>query len=194
MEKENKEKVGLEGNRPGPEVEGEEKAPSGWAHSGDEERLPADETGERGEESWTREKEDLIGLVQRKQADLDNFRRISRRKEEEIRSYGLSEFLEKLLSVLDNLERALDTAAGDGEVPETHCQGLEMIRRQLLQLLEQEGVEPIEALGKAFDPHFHEAVICSAEGLGEPGSVVEEIQRGYLYKERVLRPARVAVK
>lgn len=195
MEKERKEKVDLEaGAGPAPAENGAEKAPSEQGHIGDGDVPPAEEQEGPHGDSWARQKEELIELVQRKQADLDNFRRISRKKEEEIRSYGLFDFLEKLLPVLDNLERALDTAYGEEGVPETHCQGLEMIRKQLLQLLEQEGVEPIAALGQAFDPHFHEAVICSAEARGEPGSVVEEVQKGYLYKERVLRPARVAVK
>lgn len=195
MEKERKEKADPEvGTGPAPAQNGAEKAFSEQGYAGDEDVPPAGEQGKPDGDSWVRQKEELIELVQRKQADLDNFRRISRRKEEEIRSYGLFDFLEKLLPVLDNLERALDTAYGEGDVPETHCQGLEMIRKQLLQLLEQEGVEPITALGQAFDPHFHEAVICSAEAGGEPGSVVEEVQKGYLYKERVLRPAKVAVK
>ena len=145
------------------------------------------------EAAWAREKDELICLAQRKQADLDNFRRISRMKEEEIRTYGLFDFLERLLPVLDNLERALITASGDEGVPESYLQGLLMIRKQLLQLLEQEGVVEIEALGKQFDPHYHDAVMQIASGEGDPGSVVEELQKGYLYKDRVLRHTKVKV-
>ncbi|NMD42349.1 MAG: nucleotide exchange factor GrpE [Firmicutes bacterium] len=154
----------------------------------------ADRPAPAGEEDWLCQREELISLVQRKQADLDNFRRISRKKEEEIRNYGLFDFLKRLLAVVDNLDLALATAREDEAVPESHLEGLAMIRKQLLQLLEQEGVEPVEALGEVFDPHFHEAVLQIPGGRGEPGSVVEEIQKGYLYKERVLRPSRVAVK
>ena len=131
--------------------------------------------------------------MQRKQADLDNFRRISRMKEEEIRTYGLFNFLEKLLPVLDNMERALVTAREDEGVPESHLKGLLMIRKQLLQLLEQEGVVEIEAVGKQFDPHYLDAVMQTAVGGGDPGSVVQELQKGYLYKDRVLRHAKVKV-
>lgn len=166
------------------------------APEGDEdaETVPGGPETEAAAADWAREKEELVSLVQRKQADLDNFRRISRMKEEEIRTYGLFNFLEKLLPVLDNMERALVTAREDEGVPESHLKGLLMIRKQLLQLLEQEGVEPVKALGEVFDPHFHEAVLQIPGGRGEPGSVIEEIQKGYLYKERVLRPSRVAVK
>ncbi len=154
----------------------------------------ADRPAPAGEEDWLCQREELINLVQRKQADLDNFRRISRKKEEEIRNYGLFDFLKRLLAVVDNLDLALATAREDEAVPESHLEGLAMIRKQLLQLLEQEGVEPVKALGEVFDPHFHEAVLQIPGGRGEPGSVIEEIQKGYLYKERVLRPSRVAVK
>lgn len=142
---------------------------------------------------WMREKEELICLVQRKQADLDNFRRISRTREEEISAYGLCRFLGKLLPVIDNIDRALATAGEDGGVSQSYLQGLSMIRKQLQQLLEQEGVVEMEALGKAFDPHYHDAVMQTAEGEGEPGSVVEEFEKGYLYKDRVLRHAKVKV-
>ncbi len=142
---------------------------------------------------WVREKEELVCLVQRKQADLDNFRRISRMKEEEIRAYGLYRFLEKLLPVLDNTERAVVAACEDESVPESYLQGLFMIRKQMQQLLEQEGVVEIEALGEQFDPHYHDAVMQTESGEGEPGSVVEEFEKGYLYKDRVLRHAKVMV-
>lgn len=157
------------------------------------ERASSDSALQAAEAAWAREKDELICLAQRKQADLENFRRISRMKEEEIRTYGLFDFLEKLLPVLDNLERALLTASEDEGVPESYLQGLLMIRRQLQQLLEQEGVVEIEALGKQFDPHYHDAVMQIASGEGDPGSVVEELQKGYLYKDRVLRHTKVKV-
>ncbi len=165
------------------------------APEGDEgaETVPGRPETEAAAADWAREKEELVSLVQRKQADLDNFRRISRMKEEEIRTYGLFNFLEKLLPVLDNMERALVTAREDEGVPESHLKGLLMIRKQLLQLLEQEGVVEIEAVGKQFDPHYHDAVMQTAAGGGDPGSVVEELQKGYLYKDRVLRHAKVKV-
>ncbi len=202
MEKEKKETVNIAENageaaadmedlpEKSPGTVPEERAPE--ADEGAE-TAPAGPEAEAAAADWEHEKEELVSLVQRKQADLDNFRRISRMKEEEIRTYGLFEFLEKLLPVIDNLERALVTASEDDSVPESHLKGLLMIQKQLLQLLEQEGVVEIKAAGKQFDPHFHDAVMQTAEGGGEPGSVVEELQKGYLYKDRVLRHAKVKV-
>lgn len=139
---------------------------------------------------WEKEREELKARLMRKQADFDNFRRISRAEQEETREYALFIFLQKLLPVLDNLERAIDSAQAE-TVPDSYREGLEMIYRQMLQLLEQEGVAMMESLGQPFDPNYHHAVLQVEEG--EPGCVVEELQKGYLYKQRVLRPAMVKV-
>lgn len=147
---------------------------------------------EREKEALEREKEELINLLQRERAGFDNFRRISRAERDEAREYGLFDFLCRLLPVLDNLERALQSGCGEN-VPASYVEGLEIINRQLLQLLEQEGVTPLAALGEPFDPHYHHAVMQTNEGEAEPGTVVEELQKGYLYKKKVLRPALVKV-
>ncbi|MEW5785912.1 MAG: nucleotide exchange factor GrpE [Bacillota bacterium] len=151
------------------------------------------------ETAWQREKEELSGQLQRKhdellrkQADFDNFRRISRSEQEEAREYALFSFLEKLLPILDNLERALQSAR-QANVAATYVEGLEMIYKQLAHLLELEGVTVIDCAGRPFDPHYHHAVMQAAEGEGEPGTVTEELQRGYMHKKRVLRPAMVKV-
>ncbi len=139
-----------------------------------------------------REKRETIELLQRIQADFDNFRKRTAAEKEEIRAYSLFDFIGKIIPVLDNLDRALDSAKNK-EVPHTYIEGLDMIRKQISQLLEQQGVSPIEAKGCIFDPHFHEAVLQSEEGEGEPNTVVEELQRGYVMKGRILRPAMVKV-
>lgn len=140
--------------------------------------------------AWEKEREELLGQLMRKQADFDNFRRISRADQGESREYGLFKFLEKLLPVLDNLERALQSARKE-TVSDSYVEGLDMIYRQMLQLLEQEGVTAMVPTGQPFDPHYHHAVMQVEEG--EPGCVAEELQKGYLYKKRVLRPALVKV-
>ncbi len=145
---------------------------------------------ERDKEPWEREKEELMNRLLRKQADFDNYRRISRAEKEEAREYALFEFTAKMLPVLDNMERALDSAS-KAKVPGSYLEGLEMIYNQLLGLLEQEGVTVIKSAGLPFDPNYHHAVLRVEEG--EPGCVAEELQKGYLYKNRVLRPAMVKV-
>lgn len=139
---------------------------------------------------WEKEREELMGRLMRRQADFENFRRISRIEQEEFREYGLFKFLEKLLPVLDNLERALGSARKEA-VPDVHLEGLDMICRQLFQLMEQEGVSVMDPTGRPFDPNYHHAVLQVEEG--EPGCVAGELQKGYLYKKKVLRPALVKV-
>lgn len=153
-----------------------------------------DENGQDPEmQAMVKENENLLAMLQRARADLDNFRRISRAEQEEARERGLAEFLKKLLPVLDNLERALQSAR-DEEVPVSHIEGLELIQSQLLGLLEQEGAVAMEVEGVPFDPNFHHAVLQAEEEDGvEPGIVLAELQKGYIYKKKVLRPAMVKV-
>lgn len=147
---------------------------------------------EKARLQWREEKEALEDSLLRARADFENFKRRSRIEQDEAREYALFDFTGRLLAVLDNLERALESARSEG-VPEAHVTGLEMIYKQLIQLLEQEGITQIEALGRPFDPYYHEAVMQTAEGEGEPNTVVDEMQKGYMFKKRVLRPAMVKV-
>lgn len=143
--------------------------------------------------AWQQEKEDLLDQLKRKQADIDNLRRIGKMEQAEAREYALHEFLSRLLPVLDNLERGLEAARSDQDVPSAYIEGLEMIGRQLLQILEQEEVSVIEAVGSPFDPHCHHAVMQVDEEDSEPGTVLEELQKGYRHRKRILRPAMVKV-
>lgn len=181
-------KSGRDGSRQEQEEEAGEAPVDGDA-------APDDTASDPEKQALLKENENLLALLQRARADLDNFRRISRAQQEEAREHGLAEFLKKLLPVLDNLERALQ-AARDESVPPSHVEGLEMIESQLLSLLEQEGAAAMEAKGASFDPHYHHAVLQAEEGEedgAEPGIVLEEFQKGYLYKKKVLRPAMVKV-
>ena len=146
---------------------------------------------------WEKEIEELTARLQqkhdellRKQADFDNYRRISKNEKEEVREYALSDFFKKLLPVLDNMERALESAR-QGNVASSYVEGLEMIQKQLLTLLEQEGVTVIECVGKPFDPNF--ITRCCRKRGGEADLVAAELQRGYMHKKRLLRPSMVKV-
>ncbi len=145
------------------------------------------------QKKWEQEKEELLDRLKRKQAEMDNLRRISKMEHSEAREYALYDFLSRLLPVLDNLERALDSARSDQSVPDSHIAGLEMIYKQLMQILEQEEVKVIEAEGMPFDPHCHHAVMEVESEDTEPGNVVESLQKGYWHRKRVLRPAMVKV-
>lgn len=142
---------------------------------------------------WQKQKEELLDRLKRKQADIDNLRRISKIEQAEAREYALYEFLCRLLPVMDNIERGLEAARADKEIPHAYIEGLEMIHRQLMQILEQENVSVIETEGVPFDPHCHHAVMQVEDLESEPGTVLEELQKGYRHRKRILRPAMVKV-
>ena len=130
----------------------------------------------------------------RKQAELDNFRKRTQREKEEFRQIANESLIRELLPVLDGFERALKQRAA--AVPETFYQGMELIHRQLLEVLGRAGLEPMETSGQLFDPHFHQAVETVEDPDRRDQEIVEELQRGYKLNRRLLRPAivRVAVK
>jgi molecular chaperone GrpE len=128
----------------------------------------------------------------RLEAEIDNFRKRQRRLSEDRVAADRERLLRAFLAVADNLARALSTSGTDVE---SLRQGVELTYQSLMRLLDQEGVEPVEAEGELFDPMWHEAVsTVSHEEVGvEPETVVEVVQPGYRLGERLLRPARVVV-
>jgi len=125
-------------------------------------------------------------------ADFDNFRRRTKLDLEAAQKYRAQSLVTDILPALDNFERALKIEAED-EKTKSVLQGMEMVHRALLEALRKEGVEPIEAVGKPFDPYFHQAVMQVEDSNYEPNTVVEEFQKGYKLKDRVLRPSMVKV-
>ncbi|GAF65973.1 heat shock protein GrpE [Bacillus sp. TS-2] len=128
----------------------------------------------------------------RVQADYDNFRRRSREEKESAAKYKSQSIIEGLLPVLDNFERALMVEPGTEEV-KSLMQGMDMVYRQLQDVLKNEGVEVIPTVGEEFNPHLHQAVMQVEEEGYESNQIVEELQKGYQLKERVIRPAMVKV-
>ena len=128
---------------------------------------------------------------QRAEADLANYKRRAEQERADLGRFGNSSLIRKLLPVLDDFERAI------GAIPEDlksqgWVDGIMLIERKLRGVLEQEGVTPIEALGKEFDPHVHEAVMREGS-QGGADVVVQELQKGYRLHDRILRPAMVKV-
>lgn len=122
-------------------------------------------------------------------ADFDNFRKRAERELEERTRYVLAEPIRELLPVLDNLERALAAQGAESDL----IRGVEMTARQFVDVLRRFGVEPVPAVGARFDPRRHEAVMSiESPDVAEP-TVVEELQRGYVLRDRLLRPALVRV-
>jgi molecular chaperone GrpE len=130
--------------------------------------------------------------VLRTAAEAENFKKRLQREKEEQTRYANEAFMRELLPVVDNLERALQHAAA---IPnqEGLLEGLNMTLKGFIDTLAKFGCIPVEAVGKEFDPNFHEAVSQEANARVEPNTVLRELQKGYLLKERLLRPAMVIV-
>ncbi|PAE38479.1 nucleotide exchange factor GrpE [Bacillus sp. 7884-1] len=128
----------------------------------------------------------------RLQADFDNFRRRTRLDIEAGEKYKAQKLVTELLPALDNFERALQIEA-DNEQSRSLLQGMEMVYRSLIDALKKEGVEPIEAVGKEFDPNFHQAVMQGEDENFGSNIVSAEFQKGYMLKDRVIRPSMVQV-
>lgn len=124
-------------------------------------------------------------------SEFDNMRARNEKESAEMSDKGAMEALEKILPVIDNLERALDTIEEDNKTP--FQEGIEKIYRQLMDTLEEIGVKPMNAAGTEFDPNYHNAVIHEEDENQGENLVVEEMQKGYMYKEQVLRHAMVKV-
>ena len=137
------------------------------------------------------EKDALYDRLLRKQAELENFRKRALREKEEFLQHATADLIRALLPTLDGFERAL--AHRDANAATEFSQGMELIYRDLLDVLRRAGLTPVETVGKMFDPHLHQAVetVVSAEHRDQ--EIVEELQRGYRLKQRLLRPAIVKV-
>lgn len=138
------------------------------------------------------ESEEYQQRLLRTQADFDNFRRRTVKEKEELGKYASAKLITELLPVIDNFERAL-SSAGESTDASSYTKGVEMIFRQLEGVLKAEGLTPMEAEGQPFNPEFHQAIMQVGSDEHEEGVVVEVVQKGYLLKDKVLRPAMVKV-
>lgn len=163
------------------ETENSPKTPEAGTSLSLEEQLAA-KTKEAGE-NWDR--------FLRERADLENYRKRVNREKEELLNYGNKSLIEEILPVLDNLERALAHASEDGLA--ALVEGIRLTHDMLLSSLKKFGVSPLEAAGSPFDPAFHQAMAQVPTDDHAPNTVIEEYQKGYKLKERLLRPAMVTV-
>ncbi len=139
------------------------------------------------------EREEYLNLAQRVQADFDNFRRRNQSVRAEATQDGANNVLTQLLPVLDNLERAIEAAAAQGEQGTSLGSGVELILRQLRDAMGKFGVAEINRVGEKFDPNLENAVMQADADSGEPGTVCEVFQKGYKTESKVLRYAMVKV-
>ncbi len=138
------------------------------------------------------QRDEFYDRLLRKTAEFDNYRKRVDRERLQLSEAAAADLLTELLPLVDDLDRALKADAG-GDAAAAIRKGVELIHKQLLELLRKRGVKPLEALGADFDPHFHQAVAHEPADGRREGEVIEEFRRGYMLGDRLLRPAMVKV-
>jgi molecular chaperone GrpE len=136
------------------------------------------------------ERDALVDRLARLQAEFENARKRSAREQQDFRDYALADAIKVLLPILDSFERALQSGAAEKA---EFRGGIELIYKQLQDALLKLGLRPIPAKGEAFDPHLHEAIEMVETNDAEDHQILEELQRGYKLKDRLLRPSMVKV-
>jgi molecular chaperone GrpE len=152
-------------------------------------------------DSVRRQRDEYYDLLLRKTAEFDNYRRRIERERRDLSDYASADVLKSVIPLVDDLERALQAApaADDAAVKDpraaiaSYRAGVELIHKQLLDILRKKGVTPIDSIGTDFDPHIHQAVTQEVSDTHREGEVMQELARGYKLGDRLLRPAMVKV-
>ena len=180
--------------------ETEENTADAQETAAEESAQDSEETQEPAEQAPASVKEKLLldkvaaleDKVKRQMAEFDNFRKRTSKEKEQMFSMGEKSVIEKMLPVVDNFERGL-ASVPEAEKGSAIVSGMEMVYKQLIKQLEDLGVTPIEAVGKEFDPNLHNAVMQVESQEYESGIVAQELQKGYMFHDSVLRHSMVAV-
>ncbi len=142
-------------------------------------------------EALRQEKDALQDRLLRTAAEFDNYRKRVERERRDLSEFAAADVLAELLPIIDNFDRALQAPAGSDT--DALRRGVELIHKQMLDLLRKRGVTPIDAVGADFDPNVHEAVVHEPSERHRDGEVIQELQRGYKLGDRLLRPSMVKV-
>ena len=143
-------------------------------------------------DSVRKQRDEYYDLLLRKTAEFENYRKRIERERRDLSEYAGADILKAVLPLVDDLERALQAAATTDSVAAIRT-GVELILKQLIDLLKKKGVTPIESVGQDFDPHIHQAVTQEVSEDHREGEVMQELARGYKLGDRLLRPAMVKV-
>jgi molecular chaperone GrpE len=184
---------------PGRELSGDAAAPPAAApspepevHARDEDNSPAPDTLDQ----VVQQRDEYYDQLLRTKAEFDNYRKRTDRERRNLIEHAASELLDDLLPIVDDLERALATQVDNSEstgTTEAYRRGVEIIHKQLMELMTKRGVSPIEALGTDFDPTLHQAVTHEPSDTHRDGEIIEELRRGYTLGDRLLRASMVKV-
>jgi molecular chaperone GrpE len=144
-------------------------------------------------EAKEKEAEENYDRLLRLSAEFENYKKRSSREIQEFRKFANQSLIKEMLSVVDNLELAMNSANGHKAIDKDLLQGLEMTHREILKVFEKFNVKPIDAKGQPFDPTFHEAVMQEETNDFAKNTVINEMQKGYMIHDRLLRPSMVVV-
>jgi molecular chaperone GrpE len=172
------------------EDEPEATAPEEQITIGDDDPIKALEAKLEAKE---KEAVETYDRLLRASAEFDNYKKRSSREMEEFRKFANQSLIKEMLSVVDNLELAMNSTNGHKAIDKDLLQGLEMTHKEILKVFEKFNVKPIDAKGQPFDPTFHEAVMQEETNDSPKNTVVNELQRGYMIHDRLLRPSMVVV-
>lgn len=178
--------------KPAPLTEGLETAPTASDEQAGTTTAPEATKASESPDDLRRQRDDYRDLLLRKSAEFDNYRKRTDRERRDLTDLAAADLIRELLPFIDNLERAANAPADEASV-EAFRRGVELIHRQMLDVLEKRGVQVIDPLGADFDPRLHEAVTSESGGTGRDGEVIEVFSRGYKLGDRLLRPAMVKV-
>ena len=135
---------------------------------------------------------EYLDHLQRLQAEFDNYKKRVDREKKELIEYASAELVSELIDIMENLERGVVSAKESGDI-DSIVKGMEMVSTQLMDILGSRGLKPIEAVGKKFDPHYHEAMMMTPTDEYPYNTVIEEFQQGYMIKDKVIRYSKVRV-
>ena len=158
------------------------------------EKIPNAEKEESAEEKLKKTQEKLL----RSMAEMENQRRRFEKEKEEAFEFGGFNFARESLSLLDNIDRAINSFKNDEKLKDNKdlskiIDGIDIVKKDLISIFKKNGIEALECINKKFDPNFHQAMLEIENSTKEPGTIIQEIQRGYMMKNRLLRPSLVGV-
>ena len=174
---------------------GEQAEETEESESEDGQEAPADEKKgffKKKKDKKDEQIEELNDKLKRQMAEFDNFRKRTEKEKTQMYDMGAKSIIEKILPVIDNFERGL-AAVPEEQREDAFVVGMDKVYRQMLTELDASGVKPIEAVGQEFDPNFHNAVMQVESEEYDSGVVAQELQKGYMYKDSVVRHSMVAV-
>ena len=173
-------------------VETTEEKPAKETKKADKKKAKADKKNDAKCEAMQAKIDELEDRVKRQMAEFENFRKRTEKEKTMMFETGAKSVVEKILPVVDNFERGLATIPEDDE-NSAFANGMKMIYKQMMDELDKLGVKPIEAVGQEFDPNFHNAVMQVESEEYESGVVAQELLKGYMYHDSVVRHSMVAV-